>query len=48
MKWALIGTIVETVLLLAWIIVFQTQWQNWGTKGTNLLIWVPNTQWWTS
>ncbi len=48
MKWALIGTIVETVLLLAWIIVFQTQWQNWGAKGTNLLIWVPNTQWWTS
>jgi hypothetical protein len=42
----IVGTLVYTSAFVLWVALFQTQWQKWGTFGTNLLIYVPDSQWW--
>jgi Presenilin enhancer-2 subunit of gamma secretase len=38
---SLTGAIILTVLFVVWVIVFQTQYQNWGQTGLNLLVFQP-------
>jgi hypothetical protein len=41
-----IGTGVYTAAFVLWVALFQTQWRKWGSFGTNMLIYVPDQQWW--
>ena len=44
---AALGCVIYTALFVTWVALFQTQWRNWGTFGTTMLIYVPPTTWWT-
>jgi hypothetical protein len=35
---SLIGFIISTILLIVWIVIFQTSWRDWGSNGEALLV----------
>jgi hypothetical protein len=36
-----IGFILSTIALIAWVIIFQANWKSWGTKGSDMLLIIP-------
>ena len=41
------GLAIVTALFVCWVTLFQLQWRAWGGWGVNLLIYNPDTAWWT-
>ena len=41
-----VGLVVYVAAFFLWVALFQTRWQQWGSFGTDLLIWVPDERWW--